>query len=144
MKTSATGVRMIGGFEGLRLTAYKPVAAEEFWTIGYGHYGPDVKKGMKITATKALSMLRADLASAESTVNKGVEVGLNQNRFNSLVSFAFNIGRAAFFQSTLLQELNRNHYSAVPGQLMRWVRGADGKVLQGLVNRRRKEAAPFQ
>ena len=43
MKTSQSALNQIAKFEGIRLTAYKPVAAEKYWTIGVGHYGPDVK-----------------------------------------------------------------------------------------------------
>ena len=49
MDISSKGLNLIKKYEGCRLTAYKPVATEKYWTIGYGHYGPDVRAGMKIT-----------------------------------------------------------------------------------------------
>ena len=52
-KTSDNGVALIKTFEGCRLTAYKPVSTEKYYTIGYGHYGPDVKEGMTITQAQA-------------------------------------------------------------------------------------------
>jgi len=71
-------------------------------------------------------------------VNSGVKVALNQNQFDSLVSFTFNTGIQAFADSTLLKMLNQGNYDAVPDQLRRWVR-AGGNVVQGLVNRRENE-----
>ncbi|WP_143767420.1 lysozyme, partial [Paenibacillus odorifer] len=56
-KISQVGISLIKSFEGCRLTAYKPVPTETYWTIGWGHYGPDVKAGMTITQAQADSML---------------------------------------------------------------------------------------
>ena len=53
MKTSTAGINLIKQFEGCRLTAYKPVPTEKYWTIGYGHYGQDVTPGMKISHGEA-------------------------------------------------------------------------------------------
>lgn len=139
MRVSDSQVARTARWEGLRLGAYKPVSSERYYTIGYGHYGPDVKRGMRITRTRALQLLKRDMKTAEDAVNKYVKVGLNQHRFNALVDLVFNIGVGNFRNSTLLKELNRKHYSAVPNQIMRWTRDASGRVLPGLVNRRREE-----
>jgi lysozyme len=143
MRTSQRGIAFIASHEGLRLTAYKPVAAERYYTIGYGHYGSDVKRGMRITKSRALELLRRDVRSAENAVNKYVKVGLNQNRFDALVSFCFNVGVGNFKDSTLVRLLNKKQYSQVDNQLMRWVRGEGGRVLAGLQKRRRDEARLF-
>ena len=50
MKISENGISLIKSFEGLRLKAYKAVSTEEYYTIGYGHYGADVAADMVITA----------------------------------------------------------------------------------------------
>ncbi|TKH42069.1 hypothetical protein C1I60_22490 [Paenibacillus terrae] len=68
-KISEAGLHLIKNSEGCRLEAYKPVATETYWTIGWGHYGPDVKQGMTITQAKADVMLVEDLAKYEAYVN---------------------------------------------------------------------------
>lgn len=124
-------------WEGCRLIAYRDPAG--IWTIGYGHTGPDVKPGMQITQEQADRLLMGDLARFEFAVDRAVKVPLTDNQFGALVSFAFNVGAAAFDKSTLLKRLNQGNYSAVPGELARWNR-AGGKQLAGLVNRRAAEA----
>ena len=54
------GLALIKNWEGCRLTAYKPVATEIYWTIGWGHYGPDVKEGQTITQAEADRLLVID------------------------------------------------------------------------------------
>lgn len=49
MNISKVGKDLIKSFEGCVLHAYKPVASEQYYTIGWGHYGPDVYAGMTIT-----------------------------------------------------------------------------------------------
>ena len=68
MKTSTAGINLIKKFEGCRLNAYKPVPTEKHWTIGYGHYGPDVTPGMVITQAQAEIMLGIDLQKYEQAV----------------------------------------------------------------------------
>ena len=65
MKTSSKGIDFIKSFETLRLKAYKAVKSEKYYTIGYGHYGPDVEPGMEITENEAERMLAEDLADFE-------------------------------------------------------------------------------
>lgn len=136
MRTTSQGLRLIGSFEGLRLKAYRNFPGEP-WTCGYGH---TAKVGPNTTCTpaRALRWLKQDVRTAERAVDKGVTVGLNQNRFNALVSWVFNVGVGAFQASTLRRELNKGRYSAVPRELLKWTR-VNGKVVKGLLNRRRAE-----
>ena len=91
MKTSDNGINLIKEFEGCMLTAYRCPAG--VLTIGYGHTGSDVKAGMKITKEKATELLKKDLIKFEKHVMKYDNVyHFNQNQFDALVSFAFNIG----------------------------------------------------
>lgn len=139
MDISLNGINFIKNWEGFRPDAY--YCANGKLTIGYGHTGPDVKKGMRITPETALKLLDADLVNAERAVNQSVKVSLTQNQFDVLVSFTFNCGVDALKTSTLLKELNKGHYDAVPGQLKLWVHDDHGGVIQGLVNRRNAEIA---
>lgn len=89
MKTSEKGINLIKQFEGCRLQAYKCAAG--VWTIGYGHTA-GVKSTDTITQTQAEEYLKADLEKYEKNVEKYNKYGWNQNEFDALVSFAFNIG----------------------------------------------------
>jgi lysozyme len=83
-------------------------------------------------------LLSQDVKPAEQSVNNGVKVSLNQNQFDALVSFTFNVGGGAFSSSTLLKVLNQGQYDQVPDQLRRWTKSG-GRTVQGLVNRRENE-----
>jgi lysozyme len=123
-------------------------------TIGIGHLltrsertsGKIVIQGQALdyrdglTEQQCWDLLDQDLDGAEKTVNEAVTVPLNQNQFDALVSFTFNVGDAAFRGSTLLKLLNQGQYDQVPTQLRRWIRDS-GHVVQGLINRREKEIA---
>lgn len=132
------GLALLKSFEGLRLEAYKAVPSETYWTIGYGHYGSDVKSGQKITAARAEQLLLGDLKEAREAIDRLVKVKINPFQRWALISFAYNAGVGALEDSTLLRKLNEGHKRAVPRQLMRWVH-AGGAVLEGLVRRRRAE-----
>ncbi|MEK5055854.1 glycoside hydrolase family protein [Niallia sp. FSL K6-0212] len=142
MKLSNTGLSLIKSFEGVRLTAYKAVQTEKYWTIGYGHYGPDVKQNMKITQAQADAYLKSDVARFEKAVNENVKVPLNQNQFDALVSFTYNCGEGALQRSTLLELLNQGKYEEAADQFDVWIKSGN-KVLNGLVKRRAKEKELF-
>lgn len=88
------GLALIKQFEGCRLIAYQCSAG--VWTIGYGHTA-GVYKGMKITQAQADAFLKQDIAKFEKYINNPSYVPftdkLNQNQFDALVSFAFNLGQ---------------------------------------------------
>ena len=89
-----------------------------------------------------LDWLREDLRAAERAVRHLVDVPLTQMQFDALASFVFNVGPAAFGNSTLLRLLNAGDAAGAAGQFKRWNRGADG-VLPGLVTRRAAERDLF-
>ncbi|MEK7454757.1 MAG: lysozyme [Pseudomonadota bacterium] len=111
------------------------------WTIGVGHVGPEVKKGLKITKKESQALLEADLARFEAAVNRGGD-DMTQNQFDALVSFAFNVGTNAFALSTLLRKHRSGDYAGAAKEFARWTKGG-GKVLSGLVKRRTAEAALY-
>jgi lysozyme len=142
MKPSEQGRRLIEYYEGLRLKAYPdPATGGEPWTIGIGHTG-NVKKGDVITEAYARELLKDDLAKFEDGVTKLVKVGLNQNQFDALVSFSFNVGLQNLATSTLLQLINANQFDKAAKQFGRWNKAA-GKVMKGLTKRRAAEAWLF-
>jgi len=90
MKISENGLKLIRSFEGCRLEAYKCPAG--VWTIGWGHTG-NVKAGQRITQAEADKMLTDDMGPYERNVDKyGTKYMWNQNEFDALVSFAYNVG----------------------------------------------------
>ena len=139
MNISQNGINLIKQFEGLRLKAYQCAAG--VWTIGWGHTS-GVKQGDKITFGQAEDFLRSDLEKFENAINNLVNVELNQNQFDALVFFVFNIGINAFKQSTMLKFLNNNSFPLAAGQFDRWIK-SDGKILEGLVKRRKAEKELF-
>lgn len=140
MKTSENGIKLIKRFEGLKTMAYKPTL-NDVWTIGYGHtHG--VKKGDTITMEKATEYLKQDIEVFENAINSLVKVELNQNQFDALISFVFNVGIEAFKKSTMLKFINAGHYQLASGQFDRWNK-QKGVVLEGLTVRRRAEKELF-
>lgn len=106
--------------------------------ISIGGQALDYRNG--ITEQQCWDLLDEDLGGTEAMINETVKVSLNQNQFDALVSFAFNVGDGAFRSSTLLRLLNQGQYDQVPAQLRRWNMD-NGHVVQGLINRRNKEIA---
>jgi GH24 family phage-related lysozyme (muramidase) len=136
MHISQRGIALIKQFEGCRLTAYKPVPTEQYWTIGYGHYGADVAPGSAISQAQAEMYLIADVTKYEKAVN-ALGIPLNQNQFDALVSFAYNCG---------IGNLKRLCTGRTPSQIaekmVEYNKGG-GKVLTGLVKRRQAEQTLF-
>ena len=139
MKTGNKGIELIKHFEGCELEAYKCPAG--VWTIGYGHI-KGVKEGMTITESQAEEMLKSELNEYEGYINNLVTVELNQNQFDAMVSWVYNLGGGNLKASTLLKVLNSGDYDGVPAQMLRWNK-AGGKVLEGLTRRRQAEADLF-
>lgn len=137
MKTSSDGIEIIKQFEGLRLKAYKALPSERYYTIGYGHYGKDVKANMVITERQATEYLKQDLATAEAAVN-GLNRYLDQNQFDALVSFTYNCGAGNLKK---LCSPNRDLKTIADKMLL--YNKAGGKVLDGLTRRRKAERALF-
>lgn len=140
MVTSEKGLGLIKQYESLRLAAYKDSVGIP--TIGWGHTGPEVKMGQKISQEEAVSLLRADVAKFEKTVGRLVRVAINQNQFDALVCFSFNVGAQALEDSTLLKKLNAGDFQGAADQLPRWNK-AGGQVLAGLTRRRAAERQLF-
>lgn len=144
MKTSDNGVDLIKRFEGLELQAYQDIAG--IWTIGYGHTGPDVQPGMRISEREAEELLKNDLRPREEAVTRLVSVSLNQNEFDSLVSFVYNVGIEAFRKSTARKRLNANNRIGAAEALTWWNKATVSGVLRevtGLTRRRASERALF-
>lgn len=144
MEMSNNGLSLLKTFEGCELAAYQdPVGV---WTIGYGWTQPvngkPVGKGMTITQDTADSLLHSGVVQYEKGVTRLVNVGINQNQFDALVDFAYNLGVKALEGSTLLKKLNAGDYTGAADEFPKWNK-AGGKVLNGLVKRRAAERSLF-
>ena len=141
MKPSESCYSIIKQFEGCKLKAYKdPVG---IWTIGFGTIiypdGAKVKEGDSITIDRADFLLKWQVLTKSGTVESLVK-NVNQNQFDSLVSFAYNVGTGALKKSTLLKKLLINpNDPSIEKEFLKWNK-AGGKELAGLTKRRQAEA----
>lgn len=133
-------MELVKRWEGLELAAYPdPATGAEPFTIGYGHTR-GVKPGQKITERRATQFLRMDLQDAavklQSVLPPLIIDDLTDNQYGALLSFVFNVGCNADW--TIWKRLKGRQYDQVPGELIKFV-NANGKKMQGLVNRRTDE-----
>lgn len=136
MTTSERGLSLIKSFEGLRLESY--LCPAKVWTIGYGHTS-GVKQGQTIIEEQAEQFLKDDLLTFEKAV-LAHNLKLNQNQFDALVSFTYNVGGGNLNKSTLLRKVKDNPTDAsIRNEFMKWNK-ANGKALAGLTRRRNAEA----
>ena len=143
MTPSKNCIDLIKKFEGCKLSSYlDPIGIP---TIGYGSImwpdGKRVKLGQKITLQQAEDMLKWEIGIKAKPVNSLLsKVAINQNQFDALISFAYNLGIGALTSSTLLKKVIKNPCDpAIAVEFMKWV-NAGGKQLPGLVRRRKAES----
>lgn len=134
MKLSDNGVKQLVTREGIRLKAYRDTKG--ILTIGVGHTGPDVTEGLMWTQSQAMGAFRSDVGWAENAVNT-VKAPLNQNMFDALVSFTFNIGAAAFAKSTMKKLLDVGDYKGASEEFDKWHKPVE------IISRRDGEKAQF-
>lgn len=137
---NVAGMALLKALEGCRLTAYK-LKGETYYTIGYGHYGADVKKNMTISQAEADALLVKDLEKFEKHVtNYAVKKfpALNENQFSALVSYTYNRGLGG------LKELV-NHSDTIAAMSNNIVKywGSAELYKDALIKRRKKEKALF-
>ncbi len=141
MRLSPKGIKLLHDREGCVLTAYKDTVG--VWTIGYGMTffpnGARVKQGDKITQKQADDMFAAVL---ENDFEKPLEkllagINLNQDQYDALVSFVFNVGVAAFSNSTMLRLLKAGKFRDANKQFSRWV------FPKEITSRRKAESRQF-
>jgi lysozyme len=165
MKISEAGVDIVKEFEGYRdrlpdggCKAYRCIVGRDRngraihdgkWTIGYG-CTEGITASTVWTRKQAEDGLRRELEKGERIVERNVTVDLNQNQFDALVSFAYNVGEgdkarniSGFSTSTLLKHINAKRWDAAAGQFKLWVNSNGVRNVPGLVRRRQMEKALF-
>ena len=156
MNVSADAIKMIAHHEGLRFKPYRCPA--RLWTVGVGHVlypeqgklPIDQRDGFALrpednrtfSKDEVDGILRSDLQRFERGVGQLIPVRLTQGQFDACVSFAFNVGLGTLQRSTFRQKVIRGEKDAAIASLLQYCK-AGGKVLRGLENRRKDEAALF-
>lgn len=160
MKTGQKGINLIKKYESLHdgdssVIGLQPkLCPSGIWTVGWGRAlihpvtgeflrAKDKALAYKLfpalTEEQAEKMLYEDLKFREVVVNK-LKLNINQNQFDALVSFVYNVGSGNFLSSTLLKRIIINSNDPdIANQFMRWNK-AGGKVLLGLTRRRQAES----
>ncbi len=142
MKASENAIDLIKSFEGFRNFAYLDTG--HVATIGYGSIKypnqQKVRLGDFVSQERANEMLKFDLCIFEDDINHFVTSNINQNQFDALICFIYNIGSTQFRRSTLLKKVNLNpNDPSIKDEFKKW-RYDNGKIITGLLNRRIKEA----
>ncbi|AKA37152.1 lysozyme [Yersinia ruckeri] len=148
---SETGFELIMSFESLSLESYQD--SNGIWNIGYSH-SDNVIQGQKIEELTAMSLLQSDIMICEECLNNIVAVPLNQNQFDALVSFLFNVGVGhpgvkSGFQylksgqpSNMLININKGNFVDAADEFSYWI--YMGSIRSpSLVKRREKEMKLF-
>lgn len=152
MRISDNCIAIIKQFEGMETKAYPdPGTGGAPWTIGYGHTGNDVRPGTVWNQAQAEAVLKTDLVRFESLVSNALTTVVNQNQFDALVSFCFNVGPGKKGvkdgllvlkngnPSSLLRLTNAREFEAAARQFKYWDNAA-GRKMRGLTRRRAAEA----
>ena len=145
MKHSKLARDLISEFGGRKALAYPdPATGGDPWTIGVGHTGPEVRKGVRWTEAQIDAALDADLRRFDEGVTSLIgKTATTQPQFDALVSFAFNLGLRNLGKSTLLTKHRVRDYAGAALEFQKWNKAA-GKVMAGLTRRRAAEAALYR
>ena len=142
------GYEFIKQWEGVRNKAYRDSAGIPTIGIGFIRYKVGARAGTRVqmqdylTDDEIKAEFTVQIAAYEDAVAEAVKVALTQSQVNALVSLCYNIGASAFKRSTVVRELNQRKYQAACKAIGMWNK-AGGRVVQGLVNRRKAEQVLF-
>ncbi len=141
MKASGNCISLIKHFESCKLKSYLDTGG--VLTIGWGHTGPDVRVDQEISQVRADALLMLDVYNSNNIIALYASgVPLNQNQYDALVSFVFNVGVSNFRASTLLRKLLKRDYKGAADEFPKWI-WDNGRVLRGLERRRKAEQLIF-
>jgi lysozyme len=134
-KVSERGRRLIADWEGRELEAYRDGGG--VWTIGVGHTGPDVRKGMVIDEAECDRLFDLDLQ--DHCIDRFLgDCPTNQDQYDAMTSLAFNIGLERFRNSTVLKRHKMQNYVGAANAFLLW-KYDNGKLIPGLLRRREAE-----
>lgn len=134
-------LELIKKYEGCKLEAYK--CPSGVWTIGFGHTGSDVYKGVKISKEEAEILLEKEFKKLKEQVNFLLNVSLNEKQVGALTSLVYNVGLGAFKKSKLLKRINNSDNLELIAKEWLEFNKVNGKILRGLLKRRIDEIALY-
>ena len=143
MTPSKNCIDLIKKFEGFRSEAYQDSVG--IWTVGYGSTmwpdGKNVQPGQRMTIQEAEAVMTWELTRKGKEILSGLPTTIiNQNQYDALLSFAYNMGVGALLKSTLFRKVKVNpNDETIRAEFGRWI-NAGGKPLKGLITRRKAEA----
>lgn len=146
IRPSKNAIEFIKKFEGCRLEAYQDVGG--VWTIGYGSTGPGIMEGLTISQKTAEGMLLGhvnDLGLQLVDILKSKVYYVNQQQFDALTSFVYNIGIGAFKKSHMCELLSKGDSKSLElaaQEFPRWDK-VKGQPDVGLMARRKAEQELF-
>lgn len=140
VRASSQAIELIKRFEGCRLTAYEDQGG--VWTVGWGTTGPGINERTTVSQGVANGMLLGDISRVSQDISQLVGIAVNQNQFDALVSFVYNLGIGAFKSSTLLKLILAYKKQEAADEILRWDH-INGVVIPGLLFRREAERALF-
>lgn len=126
--------------------AYKATHSEKYYTIGWGHYGPDVKQGQKITKQAAIDLLKLDMSKAVKKADSLVSQSFNQSQFDAICDLCFNVGTGVIEKDATLNDFDdavRNGDVINTRRIMAQFINQNGRPLLGLRRRTAGRLALF-
>lgn len=125
-------------FEGNSLESYPDING--VWTIGRGHTGHDVQPGLKWTQEHVDAVFVADVIEAQSELLTTLITMPPATILTALTDFVFNLGIGHYNSSTLKMYVNRQQWSNVKTEILKWCHNHNGEVIPDLLKRRQAEA----
>jgi len=140
---SENGLHFTAAWETFKAAAYKATKDEKYWTIGYGHYGADVKEGDVITEDEALQLLLKDMAKAVAAVDAAAAQTLTQPQFDAICDLVYNAGAGVIASTAGTgQALRKGDIPTLRAKLALFI-NQNGKPLLGLRRRTAGRLALF-
>ena len=126
--------------------AYKATHSEKYYTIGWGHYGADVKQGQQITKQAAIELLKSDMAKAVKKADELTSKSFSQSQFDAICDLCFNVGTGVIEKDATLNDFDdavRNGDAINTRRIMAQFINQAGKPLLGLRRRTAGRLALF-
>ena len=146
MDMSDNGLLFTSLWETFKPTAYKATPNEKYYTIGFGHYGSDVKPGQTITKDEAIALLKKDMSKAVRKADSLVSKKFNQAQFDAICDLCFNVGTGIIEKDATLNDFDdavRNGDVVNTRRIMTQFVNQNGKPLLGLRRRTAGRLALF-
>ena len=141
---SDNGLKFTAAWETFASKAYRATKDEKYLTIGFGHYGPDVKPTDTITEAEAYLLLKKDMAEAVKLADSIASLKFNQAQFDAICDLIFNVGPKAVAAGTGTgQAVRAGDVKTLESKLPQF-RNQAGKPVLGIYRRAMGRLALFQ